>query len=190
MRFFRAVAVLVFAACASTPNPLSGPLAFPVNAQFATVTPAQPGQFPKPVVAVVYLVDEPYEVNSCRDYVTSCLTGDPVDLDFVSVGVSTWDGGPVGPGTYAIESPFGPDVPADAGTGSAAPSDAGPGYASVSYVILGDAGPGSPVGGIGGTVTLTQVGSTWTGSFSTTVGGVTLSGTFSAGVCPVAPLCD
>ncbi len=170
------VAVLWFAAC--TEAPLSGPLAFPVTAEYA-ISPAPSGG------AVVYLLDEAFEASSCSDYFTDCLTGSPTGLDFVSVGVQAWVG-PVVPGTYAIAGPSGPYIPLDGGNGAV--FDAGPGFATISYVETLDGG--AAVACIGGNLTVTQVGDTFAGSFSTTVNDTPLSGTFSAGVCPIAPLCD
>jgi hypothetical protein len=89
----------------------------------------------------------------------------------VVIAIPGVDGGLVAPGTFEVEGP----------------SDAGPGLAQIVYLNFSiDAGS---LFGEGGSVTVTQGGDgTIAGTFSTTVAGTSLSGSFSTPVCnPYGP---
>jgi hypothetical protein len=91
-----------------------------------------------------------------------CYTTDGLsfpEMKAVSLQIWNTDGGPLAPGTRPLTDPNG-----DSSSGSAF------------LYYRGDAGPGW---GVGGSVTLTQAGPAYVGSFSTTVSGTSLSGSFS-----------
>ena len=169
MRFpSKAVGILALAAC--SPNSLSGPLAFPVSGEFATIgTWGGAPPFSPPTTGDagigVYLLGAP-EGSSCSFYfVGEGANGNPfLQFDRVLIGIPLGSS-QLGVGTFAIVSP----------------SNQGPGSATVSYFTADGGGLGAT--GVGGSVTLTDVGVTVSGSFETTIGGTDLYGSFSAPVC-------
>ncbi len=169
MRHGRAVVgALVLSAC--SPNSLSGPLAFPVNGEFATVgtttdLPFAP-PFPDGTAGVgVFLVGLALDGNCSFYFFGEGANGGPIlQFDRVLIGVSPDSSGDqAAPGTYPVLDP----------------SDAGPSSAVIWFATAAGAG----ASGVGGSVTLTHVADIVAGSFSTTVEGTSLSGSFSASVC-------
>ncbi|HUB06105.1 MAG TPA: hypothetical protein VMB50_03850 [Myxococcales bacterium] len=100
---------------------------------------------------------------SCTSYLwdqafSEVQQGPNIRIDFAQDGASEDAGGIVPPGTYVI-------------------GGVGPGSASLLYE--------GAVPGDGGTVILSQTGSTYVGSFETTIEGTELDGTFTAPLCPM-----
>jgi hypothetical protein len=155
--------VLALAAC--SPNSLSGPLAFSVNTAFATpglgpAIPAFPG------ATGIYLLDQAYTASGCDAYFLED-NGGVTELAQVVIGVAPPDGGQVSAGTFEVQGE------------SVAPSAR---TAQVSYLDPADIDGGWAFG-VGGSITLTEAGPTYAGSFSTTINGEKISGDFSVPSC-------
>lgn len=159
-----AVWILVVVACGRGPNSLNGPLAFPVDSEFATVglgvaIPALPG------ATGIYLLDQTYAADACGSYFFGD-NGGTTELAQVVIGISVSDGGTVVPGTIAVQGR----------------NDAGAEFAQISYFNPAAVDAGWAFG-IGGQVTITGASDAISGSFQTTVAGTSLTGNFSVVVC-------
>lgn len=174
-----AIAALLISVACSGP-PLSGPLAFGVDQQFATLDNNQDdGEFPAPGGLAIYLVGLPGGLeNSCSSLILLPISdGPPLFANYVVIGIGL-DGGEIVPGTFPI-------VQSDGGVGA--------GGATVSYFNVGQGAAGGLGNGwnrgpgVGGSVVLRSAGATVAGSFTTTVLGQNLSGNFNADFCKVVP---
>jgi hypothetical protein len=165
------IVLLVLAACGTSGASLTGQGAFTPNTQYAGFPLVLDDGGPDPRVVVIGIAEIDQGPQSCG----GLLDAGANHLTFHSLGLTLAnfaDGGvPVTTGDYPISLDF---------AGATGP---------VAAVLLAVTDAGITQTGISGTVTLTQVGSTYAGSFTSTVsdndGGTgTLSGSFSAPLCP------